>query len=133
MNYYRPEDVAPPRATYTHAIRVRGQLIFVSGQVPVDVDGNLVGRDDVRLQAEQVFHNPKRVLAFAGAGFEHVVKMTAFVVGRRHVDAFRRFRGELFEELYPSGDYPTTTFLVVDGLASPDFLVEIEAIAALEE
>jgi enamine deaminase RidA (YjgF/YER057c/UK114 family) len=92
----------------------------------------MVGRGDIVAQAEQVFDNLKRVLASAGAGFEHVVKMTVFVVGRHHVDDFRRYRSGLFERLYPSGNYPTTTFLVVDGLASPEFLVEVEAVAAPE-
>lgn len=132
MEFFEPEGVAPPRSTYSHAIATSGErLVFLSGQVPVDEQGEVVGRGDVHDQARQVFANLGAVLESAGASFRDVVKMTIFVVGVENVASFRRFRADYFDQAYPDGRYPTTTLVVVAGLAHEDFLVEVEAIAAL--
>ena len=68
-----------PLSHYTDAVRVEGPLLFVSGVVPVDGHGRLVGGDDVVAQAEQVFANMREVLAAAGATFADVIKVTLFL------------------------------------------------------
>jgi enamine deaminase RidA (YjgF/YER057c/UK114 family) len=132
LDYLVPEGVPEPRAAYSHAVRVRsGELLVLAGQVAVDFDGTTVGVDDVVAQFEQVMDNLGGVLRGAGASFADVVKYTMFVVGRGNVAAMREARSALWSELYPDGRYPANTLLVVDGLASPEYLVEIEAIAAV--
>lgn len=131
MEFFEPDGVAPPRSTYSHAIAASGErLLFVSGQVAIDEQGEVVGRGDVVAQGRQVFANLQAVLQGAGASFSDVVKMTIFVVGEENVAAFRNFRAEFFAQSYPDRRFPTTTFLLVAGLADPDFLVEVEVIAA---
>jgi enamine deaminase RidA (YjgF/YER057c/UK114 family) len=127
-----PPGVAPPRATYSHAVRSRGEVLWLAGQVPVDLEGNTVGGGDIEAQTRQVLRNIEAILAGAGASFADVVRYTIYLVGTEGVEAFRTLRARLWRELYPEGDYPTSTFVVVEQLASTDFLVEIEATAVLE-
>ena len=74
----RVEGLAEPISHYTDAVRA-GNLLFVSGVVPVDADGKLVGGDDVVAQARQVFEGMRTVLGAAGCTFADVVKVTASV------------------------------------------------------
>lgn len=110
---------------YSHAAKA-GQLVFVAGQVAQDPDGNLVGRGDIEAQAVQVFENLRQVLASAGAGLRDVVKMTTYTTNLGYRQAIRDVRAR-----YYTDDFPPNTFVVVASLASPDYLLEIDAIAAL--
>ena len=131
LEFRNPPDIAPPRATYSHSIRSTGDLLWLAGQVPIDERGDTVGLGDVERQLGRVMHNIERILAGAGAGWNHVVRFTMFVVGAENVGGARAARAKLWPELYPDGNYPTSTFLVVDGLASEEFLVEVETTAVL--
>ena len=127
-----PEGVAPPGGKYTHAIRVRGgELLFISGQVAIDAAGKFVGVDDAAAQTRQVFENIGNVLKTAGGTFADVVELMYYIVGRDSVPAFMEARTAIFDEVFPAGDFPTATLLVVEELASEDFLVEVSAVAAL--
>lgn len=127
-----PEGVAPPGGKYTHAIRVRGgELLFISGQVSIDASGEFVGKDDVGAQTRQVFDNLGNVLKTAGGSFADVVELMYYIVGRGSMAGFMEARTAIFDEIFPDGNYPTATLLVVEGLASEDFLVEVSAVAAL--
>jgi 2-iminobutanoate/2-iminopropanoate deaminase len=130
LQHFSPKGVAPPRATYSHAI-TSGGVLWLAGQVPIDSEGHTVGLGDVEAQTEQVLHNIGAILEACGASFSDVVRFTAYVVGREHLDGFRAARSRLWQDLYPDGSYPTSTLLVVSGLASDEFLVEIETTAAL--
>lgn len=112
-------------SAYSHAVRA-GDLVVVSGQVARDADGRLVGQGDVAAQTRQVFANLDAVLRAAGCGPDDVVKLTVFVTDRSARAAVSRVRDEIFTE-----PRPASTFLVVAGLADPDLLVEIEALAWL--
>lgn len=118
------DKVAPPQGSYSHAIRV-GQLLFIAGQVAVDGDGKLVGKGDPVAQTRQAMENIKNILEAAGAGFENVVKTNVYVLSMAERLAMGRVRQEYLKE-----PYPTSTLVEVKQLAHPDFLVEIEAIAA---
>jgi enamine deaminase RidA (YjgF/YER057c/UK114 family) len=131
LEHMNPDGVAPPRATYSHAIRSRGDMLWLAGQVPTDAAGNVVGRGDAAAQTRQVVANIELVLDAAGAGWSDVVRLTVYVVGAENVAPVRALRSELWPELFHTGRYPTSTFVVVDRLASEDFLVEIEATAVL--
>jgi len=108
---------------YSHAARV-GNTIYLSGQIPLDRDGNLVGAGDIEAQAAQAYHNIEAILTELGASMDDIVKMTTYLTRRDDLDGFRRARNRVF-----SDPFPLNTLLFVSGLAHPDYLVEIEAIA----
>ncbi|MGH3919944.1 MAG: RidA family protein [Pseudonocardiaceae bacterium] len=109
----------------SQAIRV-GDLVFVSGQAAVDEHGQTVGGDDFDSQARQVFANLATVLASAGTGLEHVVKVTIFVTDMAVIDQVVELRREFF-----TPPYPADTIAQVASLANPDWQIEIEAIAVV--
>jgi enamine deaminase RidA (YjgF/YER057c/UK114 family) len=110
---------------YSQATRM-GDLIFLAGQVPYDVDGNLVGKDDVGAQTEQVFQNVKDILEAAGSGLHMVGKVTVFTTKLEYRPIIHQVRTRIFGEV---GHLPASTLAVVTSLADPDWLVEIEAVA----
>ncbi|HKV44804.1 MAG TPA: RidA family protein [bacterium] len=109
---------------YSHAVRA-GDLVFVAGQVAQDQEGRLVGRGDIEAQAVQVFENLKAVLASAGAGLDDVVKLTTYTTSVAHRQKIAEVRARYFTTYFPPN-----TFIVVASLATPDYLLEIEAVAA---
>ena len=109
---------------YSHAVKAGG-LLFVAGQVAQDAAGSLVGRGDIEAQAAQVFENLKAVLASARATFDDVVKMTTYTTNVAYRQKIAEVRARYFK-----GYFPPNTFVVVASLATPDYLIEIEAVAA---
>jgi reactive intermediate/imine deaminase len=125
-HHVRPDGL-PPTNGYSHAVEFSGRLLVVSGQVPVDGDGQLVGADDPEAQVRQVFENLRTALAASGAAFEDVVKITVFLTDLTDLDAFRRIRNE-----YIAADAPPASSAVkVAGLVNPAFRVEVEALAVV--
>ncbi len=108
-----------------------GRLVYVAGQVGVNTAGELVGPGDAAAQTRQVLRNIGHILDAAGAGFSNVVEFTTYVVGRDSVAGFIEGRNQVFPDIFPNGDFPPNTLLVVDGLVREEFLVEIKAVAAL--
>jgi enamine deaminase RidA (YjgF/YER057c/UK114 family) len=125
-----PENLPTPR-TYTHVIVATGsKLVFVSGQEPEDARGRLVGLGDMAIQARQVFANLGRALAAAGARPEQVTKITIYVVDHRrdYLPVIEEGRVALF------GDHkPADTLIGVATLSNPDYLIEVDAIAVIDE
>lgn len=120
-----PGDVHPPiGGGYSHATRA-GNTIYLAGQVALDRQGNLVGKGDIGAQAEQVYQNVVAVLKAAGVSFQDVVKVTTYLTRREDIPKVREVRARYF----PASEPPASTLVVVSGLASPDFLIEVEAIA----
>lgn len=125
----QPQTVPDPRPRYSQGILAEGKrLLFVAGQTAVDADGNVVGKGDAGAQAEQVLKNMKAVLDEAGAGFGDIVKITTYITDPRYRDQLTPARLKYF-----TAEPPTSTLVVVSGLAHPDYLVEIEAVAVLPE
>ena len=126
-------DRAPqPLGAYSLGISVSaGRLVYIAGQVAVDSAGNLVGAGDAAAQTRQALENIGHVLAGAGADFSNVVEFTTYVVGRSSIQGYIQGRSEVYPDMYPNGDFPPNTLLVVAGLVNEDFLVEIKAVAAL--
>ena len=120
---YDVHGMAAPISHYADAVRA-GDLLFVSGCVPVDERGELVGGDDVVAQARQVFGNIGRVLAAAGAGPQDVVKVTVFLTDVDDRPAINPVRREWFGETRPA-----STLVEVSRLAIPGAKIEIEAVA----
>jgi len=127
--FINPEGVARP-GVYTPAVVVSGaRMIYVSGQISQDADGNLVGQGDLEAQTQQVYKNLQLTLGAAGASFMDVVKLNVYVVDYKNEyrEILQRVRGR-----YVSKDHPPASTLVgVQALARPGLLVEIEAVAAV--
>lgn len=121
-----PASIRPPFSRYSLGIEVssRSRYVFCSGQVGITADGTIPA--DCAGQARVCFENIAAVLAEAGMGFGDVVKLNAFVTGREHLAEYMKVRNELFPE-----PYPASTLMIVSGFARPEFVVEIEAIAAV--
>src|SRR5258707_15480785 len=92
MRHYVRPDGLPPVNGYSHAVAFAGPMIVVSGQVPVDADGRLVGKDDPAAQIRQVFENLTAALAAAGAGMDQVVKMKVFQTDHADLALFSQIR-----------------------------------------
>ncbi|MGV8853079.1 MAG: RidA family protein [Devosia sp.] len=120
-----PADIHPSFAPYSHGVVVpAGQrLVFCSGQLGIGAD-RLVP-PDCASQAEICFDNIAAILREAGMGFEHVVRVNAYVSGREHLADYMAVRNTLF-----AAPFPASTLMIVSGFARPEFVVEIEAIAA---
>ena len=114
-----------PISHYTDAVRA-DDLLFVSGCVPVDEEGRLVGGDDVVAQARQVFRNIGAVLAAAGAEPADVVKVTLFLTDIDDRPAINPARQEFFGDARPA-----STLVEVTRLAVPGAKIEVEAVAVL--
>jgi 2-iminobutanoate/2-iminopropanoate deaminase len=119
----RVPELAEPISHYTDAVRA-GELLFVSGFVPVDGEGRLVGGDDVVAQARQVLANLGAVLAAAGATFADVVKVTVYLTDIADRARINPVRQEVFGEARPA-----STLVEVSALAVPGAKLEIEAVA----
>ena len=126
MEHYVRPDGMPPVNGYSHAVAFQGRLVAVSGQVPLDADGRLVGRGDPEAQARQVFANLEAALAAAGATMDHVVKLTVFLTDMADLAAFRKARDEFIRADTP----PASSLVRVSGLVNPEFRIEVEALAA---
>ena len=122
--YIRPDGM-PPGNGYSHAAAFTGRTVIVSGQLPLDRDGNLAGTD-AESQLRQVFQNLSVALAAAGAGMGEVVKLTVYLTDLADLPAFRRVRDEYFSVDRP----PASSLVRVAGLVHPEARVEIEALAA---
>jgi 2-iminobutanoate/2-iminopropanoate deaminase len=119
----RVDALAPPFSHYTDAVRI-GDLLFVSGCIAVDGDGNLVGGDDVVAQTRQVFANLAAILEAAGATFADVAKVTIFLTDVDDRARINPVRQELFGETRPA-----STLVEVSRLVVPEAKVEIELVA----
>jgi enamine deaminase RidA (YjgF/YER057c/UK114 family) len=120
----RPDGL-PPTTGYSHVAEFSGGLIAVSGQVALDGDGNVVGRDDVEAQARQAFRNLETALAAAGAAIGNVVKFTIFLTDIGDVATVRAVRNEFIDADSP----PASTLVAVTALVDPALKIEIEALA----
>ena len=119
----RVDALAEPISHFTDAVRA-GDLLFVSGIVPVDGGGELVGGDDVVAQARQVFENMRAILTAAGCGFEDVVKVTVFLTEVDDRPLINPVRQEVFGRTRPA-----STLVEVSALVVPGAKIEIEAVA----
>jgi reactive intermediate/imine deaminase len=122
---YRVPGLSEPVSHYTDAVR-GGNLLFISGCVPLDADGNLVGAGDVVAQARQVFTNIGLILEAAGASFADVVKVTNYLTNIDDRPLINPVRQEFFGDARPA-----STLVEVSRLVSPDFLLEVEAVAVV--
>lgn len=104
-----------------------GRTVHVSGQVSMDTAGNVVGEGDITLQTETVLENIKTVVEAAGGTLSDIVKVTVFILDMDHYDEIHAVRRRYFEK-----PYPASSMVQVSALIDPRLLIEIEAVAVIE-
>jgi reactive intermediate/imine deaminase len=128
VRYLNPDSLSVPPG-YTHVVEVRGgRTIYISGQVPLDKAGNIVGAGDFAAQTTQVFENLKLALASVGATFDNVVKNNMYVTDMSTIQTLREIRLK-----YYGKNAPASTLVQIGKLARPEFMIEIEVIAVLPD
>jgi len=120
-----PAAIRPPFARYSHGIEVPAgaRVVFCSGQLGIAPDGSV--SETVEGKAEQCFRNVAAILAEAGMGLGDVVRINAHVGAREHLAGYMRVRDRLVAD-----PPPASTLMIVAGFARPEFLVEVEVVAA---
>ena len=123
-----PNLPAPMRGgAYSSGVEApAGRTIYVSGQVSLDAEGNVVGEGDVKLQTETVLEHVKTVVAEAGGDMEDIVKVTVFITDMGLYDEIHEVRRRYFEE-----PFPASSMVEVSALIDPRLLIEIEAVAVV--
>jgi enamine deaminase RidA (YjgF/YER057c/UK114 family) len=126
---YHPATIAPPTGRYQHAIEVKqgARTLYLSGQVGILPDGSIP--KTIEAQAAAVWANIGAILADAGMGFGDLIKITILLTDKSYILPSRAARDKALGDIRP----PASTLMIVSALASPDFMIEIEAIAAKDE
>jgi 2-iminobutanoate/2-iminopropanoate deaminase len=123
----QPKSLNDPRPRYSQSILADGgKLLFIAGQTASDKDGNVVGKGDIKAQTRQVFENIRAVLEAAGGSFDNLVMTTTYITDRKYREGYNEVRREIYKQ-----DPPTSTLVIVSGLANPDYLIEIASVAVL--
>lgn len=130
IEYPSPKGLMNNPAFSQVAVASGARTIYVSGQVSIDETGALVGGGELAAQTTQVMRNLGVALAAAGAGYEHIVKITTYVVDYKPEQRaiIGKARGAFFADRTP----PASTLVGVSALAMPEWLIEIEAIAVID-
>ena len=109
-----------------HAVRY-GEWLFISGQIPIDKDGNIVGKNDVKLQTIQVYEIIQGMLNELGYSLENIIKLTTFYVNSDDFPIIAEVRKSYFNK----GHLASSSAFCVSALAHSEALVEVESIAIL--
>jgi enamine deaminase RidA (YjgF/YER057c/UK114 family) len=131
--FLSPKTLIPPGpAAYSHVAKVnRGTIVYISGQVPSDASGKMIGEGDFEAQVEQIFGNIKIAVEAAGGVMADIVKLNYYLVAEvepSEVPKLRPIRDRYINVENP----PASTFVVVSRLMRPGWLIEIEAVAAID-
>lgn len=126
LKIHNPKTVAPPFGKYSHGVKVPAgaEWLYISGQPGVMADGKMA--QGIEAQCQWAWKNLLAILADAGMGLDDLVKITVYLTNADNVAAYRNARDAVIGNARP----PAATLAVIPRLASPDWLVEIEAIAA---
>ncbi len=129
IKFTNPSSLATPKG-YSHAAIIdlgNCHMVLLSGQVPLDSKGNLVGIDDLAKQTEQVFLNIKNAITELGGTMDNLVKIGVFMVDVSQIQVFRDARNKFINTKNP----PASTLVEVSKLFRDDVLIEIEATAII--
>jgi enamine deaminase RidA (YjgF/YER057c/UK114 family) len=125
-------ELGTPLGQYSHLARVKAaEHLYIAGMLSADASGNVVGAGDFDAQCVQVFANLETALRSQGAGWGNVVQFTTFLVHSQDIPDFMAYRTREFPRFFPERRWPPNTLLMVDRLVKEEFLVEVQAIAAL--
>ena len=124
IKIYNVGALGKPLGQYSHVTRVKAsELLFIAGM--------LAPGADVEAQCAGVFAQIGEALKSQGAGWGNIVQFTTYLVHSQDIPRFMQFRLREFPRLFPNGAYPPNTLLVIDRLVQEQFLVEVQAVAAL--
>lgn len=127
-----PTTIHKPNG-YSHVAEIAsGKIVYIAGQVALDRNGQLVGKDDFAAQVEQVFANVGEALKSAGGSFGDLVKLNFFCaerVDRGQLAVVRSTRDRYVNTQAP----PVSTFVFVSSLVNPDWMIELEAVAVVNQ
>ncbi len=129
LKLVNPGSVATPKG-YSHTAQIdlgNATMLLIAGQVPLDKEGNLVGKDDMTRQTEQVFTNIKNIIEEAGGNMNHLAKITIFIRDVNKIQMVRDVRDKFVNTKTP----PVSTLVEVSRLYREDVLIEIEATAII--
>jgi enamine deaminase RidA (YjgF/YER057c/UK114 family) len=129
LRFLNPKTISKPPG-YTHVVEVTGpgRIVYIAGQLGLDVGGKVVGQaGDFRAQAIQTFENLKAALAEVGATFNDVVKINNYLTDLSHLPIFREVRDMYLNMTTP----PASTTIQITALARAGALLETEAVAML--
>lgn len=126
IEFVNPKNSHKPLGAYSHSVKVPAgaELLVVAGQVGVNAKGHI--QAGIRKQAEQAFRNVLAALRANRMNKSHLVRLQVFLTDPRFVDDYRTARKKVIGD----DTKPASTLLIVNGLASPDLLIEVEAMAA---
>jgi enamine deaminase RidA (YjgF/YER057c/UK114 family) len=131
---FNPDTMPKPAGRYSQVAEVSGgKTVYISGQIPLDRSGSLVGKDDFRAQVQQVFENLKAAVESAGGDFHSVIKLNYYCAANVDTAAQIPVVREILDKYIDPAHPPTGTFLVVNRLARPDWLIEVEAVAVVKK
>jgi enamine deaminase RidA (YjgF/YER057c/UK114 family) len=123
----QPKGLSDPRPRYSQGMLAEGgRLLFIAGQTASDKDGYVVGKGDIEAQTHQVYKNLIAVLEEAGGSFDNLAMTTTYIVDRKYREGYNKVRMQYYKK-----NSPTSTLVIISGLAHPDYLIEINAIAVL--
>ena len=132
--FINPKGLPNWEQTFTQVITISPaepfKTVYISGQVAVDQDQNLIGEGDLGAQAMQAFRNLEMALAAGGATTADVVKLNIYVKNYKASDA--ALISEALRRFFPDQHLPTSTWLGVQALAREGFLIEVDAVAIVE-
>lgn len=132
VRFSNPSTMAKPVSNYSQVVEVpAGKTVYIAGQVGIDSNGKLVG-DDFRSQAEQIFKNLKLAVESSGGTFSNIVKINYYVSESVDPSQYAAIR-EIRDRYVGSNPAPASTFVVVKRLVRPEYLLEVEAVAAVNE
>jgi 2-iminobutanoate/2-iminopropanoate deaminase len=133
FHIFNPETMAKPTAGYSQVAEVgEGKIVYIAGQVALDRGGNLVGKDDFRAQVQQVFENLKAAVEASGGDFHSVIKLNYYCaasVDPAQMAVVREVRDKYVNTANP----PTSTFVFVQRLVRPEWLIEVDAVAVVKK
>jgi enamine deaminase RidA (YjgF/YER057c/UK114 family) len=122
----------PPPTGYSHVAKVnKGTLVYIAGQVSADASGKLVGEGNFEAQVEQVYKNVKLALEAAGATMADIVKLNTYLVAEVSQDDLPKMRA-IRDRYLNKEKPPASTLVVVSRLVRPGWLIEVEAVAAID-
>jgi reactive intermediate/imine deaminase len=126
----RSERIGPPSGHFSQAIAVqaKGRLVFISGMVSKGADGKVVGAGDIEAQTRQVCENVRAAVEAAGGTMDDIVRVDVFVRNMEQFERIHKVRREYF-----GSPPPASTMVEVSKFTAPDYLIEMSAIAVLED
>jgi len=123
----QPKTLSDPRPRYSQGIlTTSGKLLFIAGQTASDAQGKVVGKGNIEKQTAQVFENLKAVLKTAGGSLDNLVMTTTYITDIKYREGYNKVRLKSYKK-----NAPTSTLVVVKGLANKDYMIEISGIAVI--